>query len=81
MKQIQRVLVVLFMILGIDSAHEAHAYLDPGSGSMLLQLLMGGIAGAVVVFKLYWQQFIGLFRSSKNEASGPPSSDNLSPRN
>jgi hypothetical protein len=35
----------------------ASAYLDPGTGSMMLQLLLGGIAGAMVVGKLYWQRF------------------------
>jgi hypothetical protein len=34
----------------------AHAYLDPGTGSMILQLLLGGIAGAMVVGRLYWQR-------------------------
>jgi hypothetical protein len=34
------------------------AYLDPGSGSMLLQLILGGVAGLVVVFKLYWGQLL-----------------------
>ncbi len=81
MGQIQKVLVFLSIIFGLDSAQEAHAYLDPGSGSMILQLLMGGIAGAAVVFKLYWQQFIGIFRSPKSGASDPPSSDDTPPRN
>jgi hypothetical protein len=35
----------------------AWAYLDPGTGSMLLQLLLGGVAGAMVVGKLYWHRF------------------------
>jgi hypothetical protein len=35
----------------------AWAYLDPGTGSMMLQLLLGGIAGAMVVGKLYWHRF------------------------
>jgi hypothetical protein len=39
------------------SATPAHAYLDPGSGSMLLQLLLGGAAGLAVIVKLYWRRF------------------------
>jgi len=35
----------------------AWAYLDPGTGSMMLQLLLGGVAGAMVVGKLYWHRF------------------------
>lgn len=39
----------------------AHAYLDPGTGSMLLQLLLGGVAGVLVVGKLYWARVKGFF--------------------
>ncbi len=34
----------------------AHAYIDPGTGGMLLQLLLGGIAGGLVILKLYWHR-------------------------
>jgi hypothetical protein len=46
-------LTIFWCFIPMDSAH---AYLDPGSGSMLLQLLLGGVAGLAVVFKLYWAQ-------------------------
>lgn len=32
----------------------AWAYLDPGTGSFILQMLLGGIAGMMVVGRLYW---------------------------
>ena len=38
------------------------AYLDPGSGSMLLQILLGGFAAAGVIVKLYWHRLTTLFR-------------------
>jgi hypothetical protein len=41
----------------------AWAYLDPGTGSMMLQLLLGGVAGAMVVGKLYWQRLREFVRS------------------
>ena len=37
------------------------AYLDPGSGSMLLQVLLGGFAAVGVVTKLYWHRLTVLF--------------------
>ena len=37
------------------------AYLDPGSGSLFLQLLLGGIAGAAVLGKILWQRIISVF--------------------
>ncbi len=59
--------------LGIDSP--AHAYLDPGTGSMLLQLILGGVAGALVVGKLYWQRVKDIFggKSLDDQNQGPAS--------
>ena len=42
----------------------AFAYLDPGTGSMLLQLLLGGVAGAMVVGRLYMRRVGDLFRKA-----------------
>ena len=36
----------------------AFAYIDPGAGSLLLQVLMGGLAGAAVVAKVYWKNLM-----------------------
>ena len=43
------------------------AYLDPGSGSMLVQLLLGGVAGAAVILKLAWHRVQGLFGASADK--------------
>ena len=51
---------VLLAVFDID--RPAHAYLDPGTGSMILQLLLGGIAGIAMVGKLYWHRLTSLFR-------------------
>ena len=40
----------------------AHAYLDPGSGSMMLQVLLGGFAAVGVAAKLYWHRVTAVFR-------------------
>ena len=41
-------------------ATAAHAYLDAGSGSMMLQLLLGGLAGLGVALRLYWRRLLEL---------------------
>jgi len=43
------------------SERPAHAYMDPGSGSMFLQLVLGGAAGIGLIGKLYWRRFLGFF--------------------
>jgi hypothetical protein len=68
------VLLNVFLIV-IGWANSAWAYLDPGTGSMILQLLLGGIAGAVVILKLYWRRFVGLFRGNAREESENISSE------
>ena len=45
------------------SGEPAQAYIDPGTGGMLLQLLLGGVAGALVVAKLYWLRIKEGFQS------------------
>jgi hypothetical protein len=34
------------------------AYLDPGSGSMLLQMLLGGVAGVAVSIKMFGKRLL-----------------------
>ena len=38
------------------TATPAYAYLDPGSGGMIVQLLLGGLAGAGVLVRLFWNR-------------------------
>jgi hypothetical protein len=61
-------------LLAFDPFLEVWAYLDPGTGSMIIQLLLGGIAGAAIVLKLYWQRFLNLFKG-KSLDSKPSESD------
>jgi hypothetical protein len=46
------------------------AYLDPGSGTLLLQGLVAGVATAAVMAKVYWRRakrFLGLGRDEPGE--------------
>jgi hypothetical protein len=38
------------------------AYLDAGSGSLIVQALVAGTAGVVVAAKLYWRRLTSVFR-------------------
>ncbi len=71
-------LIIGFVLLGtVGIASPAYAYLDPGTGSMLVQMLLGGVAGAMVIGKLYWHQvkaFFGL--GTENNSDQEPASHN-----
>jgi hypothetical protein len=43
------------------------AYLDPGSGSMLLQALLGGLAGIAVTFKLFGKRILDFIIPSRRK--------------
>jgi hypothetical protein len=58
--------ICLSGILVFGVADSAHAYLDAGTGSMLLQALLAGIAGAGVVIKIYWRRLMLFFSRSKS---------------
>ncbi len=52
-------LVALIVALILPPA--AHAYLDPASGSMMLQAVIGGVAAAAIAVRHYWQRILALF--------------------
>jgi hypothetical protein len=53
------VVALLLLLLGLPV--RAHAYIDPSAGSLLLQLILGGIAGGLVALRLTWKRLLGLF--------------------
>lgn len=54
------VLVSLFWILAIP--RDTYAYLDPGSGSYMLQLIIGFVFGGIVTLKLFWKKIKSFIR-------------------
>ena len=43
------------------------AYLDAGSGSLIVQLLVGGFAAVAVTVKLYWRRLLTLLHLRREE--------------
>jgi len=61
MRMISVILLLLFVT-------DTEAYLDPGTGSMLLQVILGGVAAVGVAIKLYWHKLrvaIGIGKKDK----------------
>lgn len=62
-----RMIVGILLLLAFTNAH---AYLDPGTGSMMLQVILGGVAAVGVAVKLYWHKLrvaIGLGKKKESE--------------
>jgi hypothetical protein len=45
--------------------HSSLAYIDPGSGSVLLQILLGGAAATAVGVKMSWRRLLRVLRIRK----------------
>ena len=60
------ILKSLFLIVGLISyTSPAYAYLDPGTGSMLLQGLIAGFAIIISFLSIYWQKVKAFFSKEK----------------
>ena len=46
-------------------------YIDPGSGSMILQMILGGLAAAAVFLKLFWHRLLVFLRIRKPYEAEP----------
>jgi hypothetical protein len=53
--------LILFLLTAVATL-DASAYLDPGSGSYILQMLIAGAVGGAYAIKLYWQRIVVFFK-------------------
>jgi hypothetical protein len=62
--------VVLLATLFVCLSTPAFAYLDPGTGSMIAQVIIGALAAALVSIKLAWKRIndaiASVFRGKPN---------------
>lgn len=59
--------VVLLLLAYLSIASPAQAYLDPGTGSMLVSALIGVAAALGLAVKMFWYRLVGLFRGKKGD--------------
>ena len=70
-----RITLVLVALLSLASP--AQAYLDPGTGSMIISAVIGVVAALGLGLKMFWYRVVALFRGVNSdprpgEAEGAP---------
>ena len=61
--------LVLTLVCLLGWTPEAQAYLDPGTGSMALQILMASILGFIFTLKTYWGKLKGFLKNLVGKSS------------
>ena len=46
---------------------DAYAYIDPGTGSMIIQLIIATVVGAIVYFRRYLLKITSFFKKSSKD--------------
>ncbi|MDT8398536.1 MAG: hypothetical protein RQ899_07975 [Pseudomonadales bacterium] len=74
---------LVFSLVLFTAASPAYAYLDPGTGSMILQGVIAGLAVASLTIRTYWYRLKSLFtkKPEAGAAQNPPKSTQSSDNN
>ena len=60
--------ILMFLVFLLAPFRSAHAYLDPGTGSMIVQVVVGSFLAGLYTVKTYWHRIKNYFkRSSKKQ--------------
>ena len=58
---LKKLVIFAFLAMFLAAPGTAHAYLDANTGSLILQILVGGLAGLALVGKLAWHRIARFF--------------------
>jgi len=68
MKSLNIFILAVFAFAGVFFS-DAYAYLDPASGTIILQGLLGVLIGAVVTLKIYWVKIRYYFENKSKKTT------------
>tara|TARA_B100000787_G_C16049458_1_gene230571 strand:+ start:369 stop:563 length:195 start_codon:yes stop_codon:yes gene_type:complete len=62
-------MVFLLFLFVFFFSQDAYAYIDPGTGGIILQAIIGAIAATSLTIKIYWQKIKEFLkkRSKRND--------------
>ncbi|MBB5519490.1 hypothetical protein [Amphiplicatus metriothermophilus] len=69
--------LALAVIFATSSTSPAYAYLDPGTGSLILQGIIGAVAGGLYFFRSYWMKAVALITGGKPSSSKHASTEKV----
>ena len=71
LSRVKLIVLLLFFIW----IHNAYAYLDPGTGSYVLQILIASLLGAAFAIKIFWQKILAFVKNIFSKKPGEQTND------
>lgn len=68
----KKIFLLQLILILLAIATPALAYIDPGSGSMILQVILAGILGSLFAIKVFWQKVVAFFKRLTGKNNQPP---------
>ena len=59
--------IILVLLLSLVLASRVHAYIDPGTGSYIIQVAIAAVLTGLVVLKHSWHRVRGFFKGSSRK--------------
>ena len=63
-------LCIVMVFVASEMQGPVHAYLDPGTGSIVIQAVVAAVVGALAVGRMYWSRLKSLIRRTEPEDPG-----------
>ena len=62
------VMLVAICIMSVQlmNPSSAYAYIDPGAGSIILQVILGGVGALAIILKIFWERIVSIFSFNKD---------------
>ncbi len=67
--------IIWFFCVLLLAADNAYAYLDPGSGSVILQAIVAALIGSALAIKVFWQRIKSMVMRLFSRSDGIEESD------
>jgi len=66
---LKQLLIALCFVLGLTvfGTQSAHAYIDPGSGSAMISIVIGAFVAVGLAIKTFWYKITGIFTGKSAE--------------
>lgn len=67
---VEKISPLCLCLIFLAMADNAWAYIDPGTGSHLLQIVAALVVGSLFALKTFWHRLKAFFRGGKDDSDG-----------